>query len=202
MPSLAITSQQRSALRAAAHRLRPVVLIGDQGLTDGVLKEIDRALSAHGLVKVRAGGQEREDREAMLQAICDTLSCAAVHHLGKILILYRPTPEQARQARAAERPAGRRAAGQPHTPKKMAAEGKTLAKPARRTRRKAASATGQAPATKPARAASQPAARKAGKSAGAAKRAGSALTLRAGARPGTARRKAGAGTQAARRAKK
>ena len=54
----------------------PVVLIGDNGLTEAVLKEIDRALTSHGLIKVRAGGDDREAREAMLSEICDKLSCA------------------------------------------------------------------------------------------------------------------------------
>ncbi|CPP40745.1 YhbY family RNA-binding protein [Bordetella pertussis] len=83
MPILELTSRERSDLRSAAHPLRPVVLIGDNGLTDAVLKEIDLALTAHELIKVRAGGDDREAREAMLATICDTLSCAAVHHLGK-----------------------------------------------------------------------------------------------------------------------
>lgn len=84
MPILELTSRERSDLRSAAHPLRPVVLIGDNGLTDAVLKEIDLALTAHELIKVRAGGDDREAREAMLATICDTLSCAAVHHLGTL----------------------------------------------------------------------------------------------------------------------
>ena len=66
MPKLDISSQERSALRAAAHPLRPVVLIGDRGLSESVLKEIDRSLSAHHLIKLRVGGEERDARETML----------------------------------------------------------------------------------------------------------------------------------------
>lgn len=91
MPVLDITSQTRSALRAAAHPLKPVVLLGDKGLSAAVLQEIDRNLSAHGLIKVRAGGEDRAVREELLHKICEDLSCAPVHHLGKILILFRPT---------------------------------------------------------------------------------------------------------------
>ncbi|CFU09250.1 RNA-binding protein YhbY [Bordetella pertussis] len=113
MPILELTSRERSDLRSAAHPLRPVVLIGDNGLTDAVLKEIDLALTAHELIKVRAGGDDREAREAMLATICDTLSCAAVHHLGKTLILFRPdlraaaakaAPRRALRARPPKRP--------------------------------------------------------------------------------------------------
>lgn len=206
MPSLAITSQKRSALRAAAHPLRPVVLIGDRGLTDAVLKEIDRALTAHGLIKVRAGGEEREAREAMLEAICDSLSCAPVHHLGKTLVLYRPTEDEERAARAAARPARLRAPGEPHTPKKLAAEGKKLAKPARRPARRdddeAVRAEAPRPLDRPARPGNRPAARKTGGLSGTVRRTGSALSLRAGARSGSAQRKTAAGPRTGRGTKK
>ena len=136
MPILELTSRERSDLRSAAHPLRPVVLIGDNGLTEAVLKEIDLALASHGLIKVRAGGDDREAREAMLSTICDTLSCAPVHHLGKTLILFRPLAGNVKPpvlaALEPERPAKRRAS-EPHTPKKLAAEGKTLAKRPRRS---------------------------------------------------------------------
>src|SRR5690554_4933712 len=90
MPKLDITSQERSALRSAAHPLRPVVLIGDRGLSESVLKEIDLNLTAHELIKVRVASESRDAREALLHTVCNTLACAAVHHLGRMLILYRP----------------------------------------------------------------------------------------------------------------
>ncbi|MDP4908612.1 MAG: YhbY family RNA-binding protein [Burkholderiaceae bacterium] len=135
MTIMELTPRERSALRAAAHPLRPVVLIGDKGLTEAVLKEIDMSLSAHELIKVRAGSADREARDDMLNSICETLSCAAVHHLGKMLILYRygakgtylkTTPEPVSPAK--------RKPSEPHTPKKLAAEGKKVEKPTRRTR--------------------------------------------------------------------
>ena len=60
MPKLELTSQERSALRARAHPLRPVVLLGDKGLTEAVIKEIDRNLTAHQLIKVKAAGEDRD----------------------------------------------------------------------------------------------------------------------------------------------
>ncbi|WP_338879527.1 YhbY family RNA-binding protein [Achromobacter veterisilvae] len=197
MPILELTSRERSDLRSAAHPLRPVVLIGDNGLTDAVLKEIDLALTSHGLIKVRAGGDDREAREAMLSAICDSLSCAPVHHLGKILILFRPLAGNVKPASLAaqdpERPAKRRAS-EPHTPKKLAAEGKTLAKRPRRSETEEPKPkTRFVPADqlnkngKPMR----PSTKKAsGSDHGIPRRAGSALSLRAGARSGTSRRSA------------
>ena len=132
MPKLEISSQQRRDLRAAAHPLHPVVLIGDKGLTDAVLGEIDRSLTSHELIKVRVAGAERTDREAMLESICDALSCAAVHHLGKTLIIYRPDV-LAQQAAAAAANATRavRRKSDPYVPKKQAAH-PDAAKPAAR----------------------------------------------------------------------
>jgi len=164
MPTLNLTSQARSALRAAAHPLRPIVWIGDKGLTDAVLKEIDVMLNAHGLIKVRVAGHEREARAAMLDAICAQLACAAVHHLGKTLILHRPTPETSDATRAVRKPS------QPHVPKKLAAAGKT---PARKSAKPQRSAVAAKPVKPAARAAKSP--------------ARSALSLRAGARRGVKR---------------
>lgn len=119
MPKITLTSQERSALKAAAHPLRPVVMIGDRGLSEAVLKEIDLNLNAHELIKVRVAGQDRAERDAMLDNICNALNCAAVHHLGRILILYRPIPEEPEDfsTRAIRKPS------EPYIPKKLAAEG-------------------------------------------------------------------------------
>ncbi|WP_323017681.1 YhbY family RNA-binding protein [Castellaniella sp.] len=122
MPKLELNPQQRRDLRAAAHPLHPIVLIGDKGLTDAVLGEIDRSLAAHELIKVRVAGAERPDREAMLEAICDALSCAAVHHLGKTLIIYRPDVLAQQAAAAAENlTRAVRKKSDPYVPKKQAA---------------------------------------------------------------------------------
>lgn len=132
-----LSSQEVRALRAAAHSLRPVVLIGDQGLTEAVLREIDTALKAHELIKIRAGGQERETRADMMTQICERLDAHPVHHLGKILIVWRPSKDS--QAAAADTPRKRG----PYTPKKLAAEGIVLDE-ARRRRRRASIAKGEA----------------------------------------------------------
>ena len=129
MPKLDITSQERSALRAAAHPLRPVVLIGDRGLTESVLKEIDLNLKAHQLIKVRVAGDDRSARTSMLETICDTFSCANVHHLGKTLIIYRPNPDSKSIIAPEPKEAPTRAVrkpSEPYTPKKLAATGQTL----------------------------------------------------------------------------
>ena len=88
-----LTPAERRALRAKAHHLQPVVTIGQHGLTPAVLHEIDLALLKHELIKVRVFSDEREQRETMLRQVCADMECAAVQHLGKVLVLWRPNPE-------------------------------------------------------------------------------------------------------------
>lgn len=85
---------ERKALKARAHALDPVVHLGDKGLSDAVLAEIGRALDAHELIKVRAGGMDRAAREAALAEICARLNAQAVQHIGKVLVLFRARPEK------------------------------------------------------------------------------------------------------------
>ncbi len=102
------------ALRAQAHHLKPVVSISQNGLSDSVIKEIDRSLKAHELMKVKLYGLEREDREAALAAICAQLDCAPVQHIGNILVLWRPKPASEVKTPARRRP-------EPKTKKQAAA---------------------------------------------------------------------------------
>jgi RNA-binding protein len=88
-----LTPAERSALRSEAHALNPVVIIGDAGLTPAVLKEIDASLDAHGLIKVRVFGDDREARIEIYETICEKLGAAPVQHIGKLLVLYRPQKE-------------------------------------------------------------------------------------------------------------
>jgi RNA-binding protein len=86
-----LTATQRQYLKALAHPKQPVVMIGDKGLTGPVIKEIERALSAHGLIKIKAASDERDVREAWLQEICTRLAAAPIQQIGKILVIYRPS---------------------------------------------------------------------------------------------------------------
>lgn len=92
MTILHLSPAERSVKRAQAHPLKPTVLIGDQGLTDAVMTEIDRALSSHGLIKVRVASENRLDRADFLERICETLGAAPVQSIGKILVVFRPIP--------------------------------------------------------------------------------------------------------------
>lgn len=94
MPQIQLTPAQRKVHRAEAHHLDPVVLIGGDGLTAAVRKEVDAALKAHGLIKVRVFSDDRAAREAMLQSLADELDAAPIQHIGKLLVLWRPMPEK------------------------------------------------------------------------------------------------------------
>ena len=92
MTTLLLTPADRSVKRAQAHPLKPTVLIGDQGLTEAVMAEIDRALASHGLIKVRVASDDRQMRTDMMERICGALAAAPVQSIGKILVLFRPVP--------------------------------------------------------------------------------------------------------------
>ena len=89
---LTLTVLQRQNLKARAHALNPVVMIGNAGLTPAVLAEITRNLKSHELIKIKVAG-EREEREALMQQICESLDAAPVQHIGKILVIYQPQEE-------------------------------------------------------------------------------------------------------------
>lgn len=94
---LKLTPAERSDLRSQAHGLNPIVLIGEAGLTPAVIKEIDAGLSAHGLIKVRVFGDDREARVGMYETICSELDAAPVQHIGKLLVLFRPKKDDEKQ---------------------------------------------------------------------------------------------------------
>jgi RNA-binding protein len=96
-----LTSARRSELRGEAHKLKPVVMIGDKGLTDTVIAEIDRALKAHELIKVKAATDDREAREQWLAKVCEALEAHPIQQIGKILVVYRANPKAEKPAPAA-----------------------------------------------------------------------------------------------------
>jgi putative YhbY family RNA-binding protein len=91
MPELSPT--RRRELKARAHALDPVVLIGGAGLSSAILAEIDRGLKNHELIKVRVNGTDRSGREAILEEICRRTGAQAVQHIGKILVVFRENLE-------------------------------------------------------------------------------------------------------------
>jgi len=104
MPAISLTPTQRRAQRSAAHHLDPVVIIGADGLTPPVQAEIDQALSAHGLIKVRVFMDDRLAREQLLATLADRLDASPIQHIGKLLVLWRPLPDKERVVREGRKP--------------------------------------------------------------------------------------------------
>ena len=80
-------------------------------MSAAVLKEIDICLNSHELIKVKAASDQREEREAMMAAICAQLHAAPVQHIGRLLVIYRPKPQQKEAAKSIAKPARNKSAG-------------------------------------------------------------------------------------------
>jgi putative YhbY family RNA-binding protein len=103
-----LTPDQRRALKARAHHVEPVVIIGDAGLTPAVLREIDVHLKSHELIKIRVTGDDRDARVAMIDTISEALDASPVQHIGKILVMFRPKPpEPAKKKLTVQKPRAR-----------------------------------------------------------------------------------------------
>ena len=113
MAQIELSSFERSSLRSQAHILKPVVMIGDAGLSTNVLREINHALNAHELIKIRILGDDREQRRFMMQEICNQLEAAPIQQIGKLLVIWRPAPISQAVSSSKTR--------KPHIPKKKAA---------------------------------------------------------------------------------
>jgi RNA-binding protein len=85
-----LSPRERAHLKARAHALEPVVQVGSAGITDPLIGEVDRALTAHELIKVKIASDDRAERVAIGEEICARTDAAPVHRVGKILIMWRP----------------------------------------------------------------------------------------------------------------
>jgi RNA-binding protein len=94
MTELTMSRDDRLRLKSESHHLEPVVLLGAHGLTEAVLKEIDRALTAHQLVKVRVPASDRQERERMFVEVAKRLGAARIQLIGRLMVLFRPAPEE------------------------------------------------------------------------------------------------------------
>ena len=86
---MTLTPKQKSHLRGLAHKLKPVVMIGNAGVTENIIREIDNNLSHHELIKVRISGMEREDRTETATDLCQETDSELVNVIGHIAVLYR-----------------------------------------------------------------------------------------------------------------
>ena len=88
-----LSTKQKQFLKGLAHHLNPVVMLGGNGLTEGVLAEIENALNHHELIKVKVAGADRETKQLIIDAIVRETKAAQVQTIGHILVLYRPSAE-------------------------------------------------------------------------------------------------------------
>ena len=88
-----LTTKQKQYLKGLAHNLKPVVLLGANGLTEGVLAEIDNALSFHELIKVKVPSTDRELKAAVIDAIVRETQAAQVQTIGHVVVLFRQSEE-------------------------------------------------------------------------------------------------------------
>tara|TARA_B100001063_G_scaffold242618_1_gene271612 strand:- start:1972 stop:2256 length:285 start_codon:yes stop_codon:yes gene_type:complete len=88
-----LSNTRRKELKKKAYALKPVIMIGQNGLTDAVINEIDIALNAHELIKVRAKGSDKDERTNHCLKIKEKLNADIIQRIGFITVLYRPAPE-------------------------------------------------------------------------------------------------------------
>ena len=94
--SVALKPRQRAALKARAHALEPAVNVGKAGVQDSVVREVDRALTAHELIKLKIDA-DREERESIAGILADRTGATVVQRVGKVVVLWRPRPQEASQ---------------------------------------------------------------------------------------------------------
>jgi RNA-binding protein len=91
---MAVSQDLKKRFRKIAHHLKPVVMIAEKGITEGVLAELDRALEDHELIKLKINVQERDDKQLIITEVCRQTRSEAVQTIGKVAVLYRAAKKQ------------------------------------------------------------------------------------------------------------
>jgi len=94
---MSINSKQRKALKAKAHHLKPVIRIGQHGVSEGVVTETNIALDTHELIKVQIQQGDRDERHAAIEALCQQTEAELIHSIGKVFVIYRQSKEQTKK---------------------------------------------------------------------------------------------------------
>ena len=93
---MTLTEAQKKFLRGQGHRLKPVIMIGEAGLSPAVLAEFESTLAHHELIKVRARTGDRDLRDQVLQSLCEQSGAVLVQRIGNVALVYRPNPDKPR----------------------------------------------------------------------------------------------------------
>lgn len=86
---MSLSPEQRREYRAIAHNLKPVIIVGDKGLTEGLQEELERALTDHELIKIKVASQDREARQQAITELCTQSGAEVVQSIGKIAVVLR-----------------------------------------------------------------------------------------------------------------
>jgi RNA-binding protein len=92
-----LTNEQKKQYKSIGHHLKPVLIVAENGLTEGVQAELERALNDHELIKIQFRLAEREDRRALMEELCKTGKCELVQAIGKMALVYRKNPKPNKQ---------------------------------------------------------------------------------------------------------
>ena len=93
---MALSEPQKKYLRGLGHGLKPVVMVGDAGLTESVLSEFNSCLEHHELIKVRVKVGDRSERDRIIAKLCDSADAELVQRIGNMALLFRENPEKKR----------------------------------------------------------------------------------------------------------
>jgi putative YhbY family RNA-binding protein len=91
--AITLTPAERARLKARAHALEPIVQVGQSGISDRLIAELDRSLMAHELIKVRLAGADRDSRRELTRTLSERTDAAVVQQVGRVLVLWRPRPD-------------------------------------------------------------------------------------------------------------
>jgi len=92
-----LTNEQKKQYKSIGHHLKPVLIVSENGLTEGVQAELERALSDHELIKVQLRLTERDERKALTDELCRLGNCELVQSIGKMALVYRKNPKANKQ---------------------------------------------------------------------------------------------------------
>ena len=88
-----LSSTEKKRFRSIGHKLNPVVIIAQKGLTENIKKEIERALTKHELIKIKLITGKRENKKTITELICEEFEAECIHAIGHVILLYRASPE-------------------------------------------------------------------------------------------------------------
>lgn len=97
---ITLNNKARRALIQQAHTLHPIVIIGQNGLTEAIIAETNRALNDHELIKIRIRSSEREERREVAQQLSEALEATHLQSIGQIAIFYRESDKESKQAKS------------------------------------------------------------------------------------------------------